>query len=84
MRYVVKTKDKGEKEILKRVSGCVRSGEVLAILGPSGAGKTCLIDALTMEVKNGKNYGEVTLNGEPMTRKVFVQSCALMTQQDHH
>ena len=62
MRYRVKTKD-GEAEILHGINGCVRSGEVLAILGPSGAGKTCLIDALTMEMKNGENYGKVTLNG---------------------
>ena len=35
IRYRVKTKDKGEVEILHGINGCVRSGEVLAILGPS-------------------------------------------------
>jgi len=36
----------GEKEILKGITGSVNSGEVLAIMGPSGAGKTSLIDLL--------------------------------------
>lgn len=84
IRYRVKTKDKGEVEILHGINGCVRSGEVLAILGPSGAGKTCLIDALTMEMKGGENYGKVTLNGEDLTREVFTRNCASMTQQDNH
>ena len=79
----MKTKD-GEAEILHGINGCVRSGEVLAILGPSGAGKTCLIDALTMEMKNGENYGKVTLNGQDLTRDVFTRNCASMTQQDNH
>ena len=28
-----------DKEVLHRVQGCVHSGEILALLGPSGAGK---------------------------------------------
>merc|ERR1711966_312534 len=83
VRYRVKTKD-GETEILHGINGGVRSGEVLAILGPSGAGKTCLIDALTMEMKGGDNYGKVTLNGQDLTRDVFTRNCASMTQQDNH
>ena len=35
IRFRVKSKA-GEKEILHGINGCVRSGEVLAILGPSG------------------------------------------------
>ena len=83
IRFRVKSKA-GEKEILHGINGCVRSGEVLAILGPSGAGKTCLIDALTMEMKGGENYGKVTLNGQNLTREVFTKNCASMTQQDNH
>lgn len=41
----------GAKEILKGVSGAVGSGEVLAIIGPSGAGKTSLLDVLVGKVR---------------------------------
>ena len=56
VRYSVKTKQ-GTKEILHGISGSCNSGEVLAIMGPSGAGKTCLIDLLTLESKVGDSVG---------------------------
>ena len=40
VNYVVKSKN-GEKVILDNVSGTVKWGHVLAIMGPSGAGKVC-------------------------------------------
>lgn len=54
--YSVNTKS-GVKEILHGISGSCNSGEVLAIMGPSGAGKTCLIDLLTLESKVGVSVG---------------------------
>ena len=40
----------GEKKILKGVSGAVDSGQILAIIGASGAGKTSLLDILVGKV----------------------------------
>lgn len=37
----------GEKEVLRDISLCVRKGEILGLLGPSGAGKTTLIKIIT-------------------------------------
>lgn len=53
------------KEVLKGVSGEAIPGEVLAILGTSGAGKTSLINVLNGWVKNSKTRmltGEVKAN----------------------
>jgi ATP-binding cassette subfamily G (WHITE) protein 1 len=38
---------KGRKQIVKGVSGKFKSGELTAIMGPSGAGKTSLLNILT-------------------------------------
>ncbi len=40
----------GIKRILKGVSGAVESGQILAIIGSSGAGKTSLLDVLVGKV----------------------------------
>ena len=63
-------------------TGNVSSGEVLAILGPSGAGKTCLLDLLTLEDKGGAYEGDVRLNGIPITPALFTKHCATVPQVD--
>lgn len=40
----------GLKKILQGVSGAVESGQILAIIGASGAGKTALLDILVGKV----------------------------------
>ena len=74
-RYVIKTKGDGEKQILKGITGEVRSGEVLAIMGPSGAGKTMLMNLLTLEPGPGVRTGKVNLNGKPMSLDIFKKYC---------
>mgnify|MGYP001971004308 FL=1 len=81
VRFEVGKGDK-RKEILHGISGQVCSGEVLAILGPSGAGKTCLIDLLTLEGKGGTYTGDVRLNGIPITPELFTKHCSTVPQVD--
>jgi len=72
------------KKILTKVSGKVQHGRVLAIMGPSGAGKTTLISALTLDAFYGVPVGTVTLNGVPLTGNLFKKHCFVVKQQDKH
>merc|ERR1712159_75153 len=66
------------KEILKNLSGRVEPGQLLALMGPSGAGKTSLLNCLNGG--NGKYTGEITLNGRPWS--VSQKRCTAYVQQD--
>merc|ERR1719259_445489 len=57
-------KGETEKQILKNVSGRVRQGSVMAIMGSSGAGKSTLMNILTRRNIQGlKIDGKITVNG---------------------
>ncbi|CAM9408971.1 unnamed protein product, partial [Phaeothamnion confervicola] len=74
------------KTILNGVDGVVNSGEVLAVIGPSGAGKTSLLDILVGKVRAGSATvtleGSITVDGLPLTRAFFVKHCAYVPQED--
>ena len=53
-------------------------------MGPSGAGKTTLISALTLDAFYGTPKGEVTLNGVPLTDDMFKKHAFVVKQQDKH
>ena len=72
----------GRKESSRRISQRVLSFSL--VMGPSGAGKTTLISALTLAAFYGKLYGSVTLNGVPLTDKIFKSHCYVVVQQDKH
>lgn len=57
---VIPTKS-GDQTVLTDVSGEFLSGEVSAIMGPSGAGKTTLMNVLCGKVKN--TSGSISING---------------------
>ncbi|KIM28831.1 hypothetical protein M408DRAFT_68953 [Serendipita vermifera MAFF 305830] len=59
----------GDKHVLHELSGEVVPGEMLAILGPSGAGKTTLIEILGGKSKLGNTTGNVTFSAYPPTEQ---------------
>lgn len=63
------TQPEGKKMILNGLNGSVRSGQVTAILGPSGAGKTSLLGCLTGKNKSGVSGSIQVMSGrqEPMS-----------------
>ncbi|CUG00176.1 ABC transporter, putative [Bodo saltans] len=74
---------KGEtKKILNGISGHVASGQMLAILGPSGAGKTTMLDILAQRQKGGIVTGDLLMNGHPVNQGVFRRVSAYVQQED--
>ncbi|GAN09893.1 conserved hypothetical protein [Mucor ambiguus] len=70
------------KPILVSTTGRVRSGEVLAILGPSGAGKTTLLDILANRTKTGQVTGSLYVNGKRLPREEYAQLIGYVDQED--
>lgn len=96
LRYQVKTSASGKpaspldkikgstqgKDLLKGITAHVSSGHVLAILGPSGAGKTTMLNMLTLEKKGGEPSGRITVNGQPFTLAKYNVCAAYVEQFD--
>ncbi|OAY84936.1 ABC transporter G family member 16 [Ananas comosus] len=71
-----------EKTLLDSVSGAAREGEILAVLGASGFGKSTLIDALANRIAKESLRGSVTLNGEQIDGRLFKVISAYVMQDD--
>ena len=81
--YIVGTGD-AKKTLISNVSGYAESGKLLAIMGPSGAGKTVLLKMLTLEKGPGVPSGTITLNGKKFTQALYQKTCSFVTQNDLH
>ncbi len=76
---------KKEKQILSDVSGEVSGGEVMALIGPSGAGKTSLLNVLAGRIRSKKTQrvsGQVCLDGKPLIGASLRKRIAYVMQQD--
>jgi len=81
-----KNSDSGRKVVLDNVSGDAKPGRLLAIIGPSGAGKTSLINALAGRVPKsakGDLSGTLYLNGQRLAPGFAMKDIsAYVTQED--
>lgn len=68
----------GTRPVLRGVSGAARPGGVLAVLGPSGGGKTTLLDVLAG--RRRAEAGLVTLNGERLCKRWRRHICYVLQQ----
>jgi ABC-type multidrug transport system ATPase subunit len=70
------------KQILSGISGAVHPGELLAIMGASGAGKTTFLDILARKNKVGVTGGDFYLNGEKVRDEEFRSVIGFVDQDD--
>ncbi|KAH9034004.1 hypothetical protein EDB83DRAFT_2417076 [Lactarius deliciosus] len=75
------SKSLDDKVILEGISGRVEPGQLLGILGPSGAGKTTLIEILATKNKMGCTSGSVRFPGDP-SREARTPRVGFVPQQD--
>jgi ABC-type multidrug transport system ATPase subunit len=71
----------GNRHILN-ISGCVKPGQVMAIMGASGAGKSTFLDILTQKGKRGVASGTTLGNGREVSDAGFKNVIGFIDQDD--
>ncbi|XP_069787161.1 ATP-binding cassette sub-family G member 8 isoform X4 [Narcine bancroftii] len=72
----------GQIIAIKNLNLVVRSGQMLAIIGSSGCGKTSLLDIITCRDEGGRiKSGKILINGAPVNRQL-VKKCIAHVRQD--
>lgn len=62
------TTGKPRKVIFSQLNGCIKSGQLTAILGPSGAGKTTFLKCLTNSITSGVTGAIDIVGGNPSSK----------------
>lgn len=75
------TVDKNKKRILNNISNSVHSNQLTAIMGPSGAGKTSLINILTGRIKS--HEGTVCIDNKIVSNAQRRNMIAYVNQFDY-
>jgi len=75
-----------DKQLLQDVSGYVKPGQLVALMGSSGAGKTTLIDAIAGRKTSGKLDGNIFVNGQKKgeIENMFKRITGYVEQRDMH
>lgn len=72
----------GHRKILDNISGCVKPGQVMAIMGASGAGKSTFLDILARKNKRGQVGGTTLVNGREVADAQFKKVVGYVDQED--
>lgn len=71
-----------EKRILSDIQGMAHPGELTAIMGASGAGKTTFLDILARKNKRGQTTGDFYVNGEKVDDSDYKSVVGFVDQED--
>lgn len=81
--YTVTLQNGDKKQLLDDVSGFVKAGQLVALMGSSGAGKTTLIDSITQRKTVGDLSGQIYVGETPQGHD-FKSITAYCEQLDVH
>ena len=70
------------KEILSNISGIAHPGQILAVMGASGAGKSTFLDILARKNKRGIATGNAYVNGEKIPDQEYRNVIGFVDQED--
>ncbi|KAH8816463.1 ABC transporter-like protein [Xylogone sp. PMI_703] len=71
------------KQILSGIQGVAHPGEIMAIMGASGAGKTTFLDILARKNKRGVTRGNFYVNGEKVSDADYKNVVGFVDQEDN-
>jgi len=72
----------GSRTILDNISGAIKPGQVMAIMGASGAGKSTFLDILARKRKMGQVSGTTLVNGREVMDSEFREVVGFVDQED--
>ncbi|KAG8064062.1 hypothetical protein GUJ93_ZPchr0004g38722 [Zizania palustris] len=72
----------GKKKLLRSINGELWPGRVTAVMGPSGAGKTTFLNAVTGKVAGYKVSGSVLVNGRHDNIRSYKKIIGFVPQDD--
>lgn len=72
----------GGKRVLDNISGALPSGQVMAIMGASGAGKSTFLDILARKNKRGTVQGKILVNGRELSDGQYRRLIGFVDQED--
>jgi ABC-type uncharacterized transport system YnjBCD ATPase subunit len=73
-----------QRQLLAGINGFARAGELTALMGSSGAGKTTLMDVIAGRKTSGKITGDILVDGHPQSFPTFNRLMGYCEQQDVH
>ena len=84
LHYTVKVKNAEkqtvDRKLLNGISGYVKPGQLTALMGASGAGKTTLMDVIAGRKTAGKIEGDIRVNGAPQDAATYRRISAYVEQ----
>ncbi|KAL8516650.1 hypothetical protein ACS0TY_015055 [Phlomoides rotata] len=70
------------KHLMRRVTGKIEAGRISAVMGPSGAGKTTFLSAVTGKIRGCNITGSILINGKPDSIHSYKKIVGFVPQDD--